>query len=169
MCYLISISATGFDGSLTECFRTHGLIATPTKNPSVLRALGGAPYNVTDGHCSCSFYVDPAIDDRTESRLGAARARYEKKGWSKAKTDRALSAKAGSRSHSTRASEFDFPGAVHSLLVSASIVQLLCHAYSGRFDDEPFDVEAKLRLEPASLQWQRVYFPKDAVVTLVSG
>jgi hypothetical protein len=156
MCYLISVSAVGFKGSLPEHVRTHGLTVPPTKNPYVLRAFVGVPYNVTDGHCCCSFYLAPATDDRAEGQLGAARARCEKKGWSKAKIDRAIAAKAESRSHSAWDAEFNSAGAVHSL-------------YTGRFDDEAFDVSANLTLEPVSLRWRRVSFPEDAVVTLVRG
>jgi hypothetical protein len=39
MCYLISVSAIGFDGSLPEHFRAYRLLAGPTRNPTVLRTL----------------------------------------------------------------------------------------------------------------------------------
>ena len=51
MCYLISVSAIGFDGSLPKHFHAYKLLARPTRNPTVLRALAGVPYDITDGHC----------------------------------------------------------------------------------------------------------------------
>jgi hypothetical protein len=50
MCYLINVSALGFDGNLPEHFRAYKLLASPTRNPTVLRTLGGVPYDITDGH-----------------------------------------------------------------------------------------------------------------------
>jgi len=166
MCYLISVSAGGPDASLSDHFRAYGLFAAPTKNPSVLHALGGGSYDVTDGHCSCSFYRTPAASDRVAADLEAVRDRYEKKGWSKAKIDRALKAKSSSRARSARDPAFDFPGAVDALLHSGSVVQLLCHSYSGRFDDETFDVTANVTLAPERFRLERGAFPIDAVVTL---
>src|SRR5262249_52856887 len=125
MCYLISVSAIGFDGNLPEHFRAYRLFATPTRNPTVLRALGGTAYDITDGHCSCSFYVAPAIEGRSKTKIDAARERYEKEGWSKAKIDRALEAKSRSHSRTARVPAFDFPGAIGALLRAGSGVELI--------------------------------------------
>lgn len=120
MCYLISVSAIGFDGSLPEHFRAYRLLATPTRNPTVLRRLSGVPYDITDGHCSCSLCVAPAIVDRSEAKINVARERYEKEGWPKAKIDRALEAKSRSHSRTARGPAFDFPGAIGALLRAGS-------------------------------------------------
>jgi hypothetical protein len=166
MCYLISVSAIGFDGSLPEHFRAYRLFASPTRNPTVLRTLAGAPYDITDGHCSCSFYVAPeTVVDRAGAKINAARERYEKEGWSKAKIDRALEAKSRSHSRKAQGPAFDFPGAIGALLPAASGVQLLCHSYTGRFDDETFNVTTKITMALESLAFQRSSFPEDAIVT----
>ena len=164
MCYLVSVSAIGFEGSLPEHFRAYRLLASPTRNPTVLRTLGGVPYDITDGHCSCSFYAPPAIVDRAEAKLNAAREGYEKEGWSKAKIDRALEAKSRSLSRTARGPAFDFTDAIGALLRAGSGVQLLRHLYSGRFDDEIFNVTTKITMALAA--FQRSSFPDDAVVTL---
>jgi hypothetical protein len=169
MCYLISLSAIGFDGSLPEHFRAYRLLASPTRNPTVLRTLGGVAYDITDGHCSCSFYVAPATVDRAEAKINAARERYEKEGWSKAKIDRALEAKSRSHSRATRGPAFDFPGAIGALLRAGSGVQVLCHSYTGTFDDETFNVTTKITMALESLASQRSSFPEDAIVTLGRG
>lgn len=166
MCYLISVSAFGFDGSLPEHFRAYRLLASPTRNPTVLRTLGGVPYDITDGQCSCSFYVAPSAVDRAEAKIKAARERYEKEGWSKSKIDRALEAKSRSHSRTARGPAFDFPGAIGALLRAGSGIQLLCHSYTGRFDDETFDVTIKIAMLVESLAFQRGSFPEDAIVTL---
>jgi hypothetical protein len=169
MCYLISVSAIGFDGSLPEHFRAYKLRASPTKNPTVLRTLGGVPYDITDGHCSCSFYVAPATVDRAEAEINAERGRYEKEGWSKAKIDRALEAKSKLHSRTARSPAFDFPGAVGALLRAGSGVRLLCHSYGGRFDEEIFEVTTTITMALESLAFQRSSFPEDAIVTLDPG
>jgi hypothetical protein len=128
MCYLISVSAIGFDGSLPEHFRAYKLLASPTRNPTVLRILGNVPYDIADGHCSCSFYVALATVDRAEAKINAVRERYEKEGWSKPKIERALEAKFRSLSRTARSPAFDFPGAVGALVRAGSGVQLLCHS-----------------------------------------
>jgi hypothetical protein len=102
MCYLINVSALDFDGNLPENFRAYKLVASPTRNPTVLHTLGGVPYDITDGHCSCSLYVAPGADDQVEAKINAARKRYEKAGWSQGKIERALKAK--SRSYSRNVS-----------------------------------------------------------------
>ena len=169
MCYLISVSAFGFGGSVPEQFRAYRLFATPTRNPTVLHALGGAPYDVTDGHCACSFYMAPAAVDRVEAKINAARKRYEKASWSQAKIDRALAAKSRSHSRPARAPALDFPGAIGALVRAGADVRLLCHSYNGRFDEEVFDVVPAITMEPDSPAFQRSSFPTDTVVTLSGG
>ena len=104
MCYLISVLVLDFDGNLSEHFRPYNLVASPTRNPTVLRALPGMPYDITDGHCSCAFYGMPDAIDRVEAQLTEARERYQKTGWSQTKIDRALEGK--SRSLSRRARSY---------------------------------------------------------------
>jgi len=169
MCYLISVSAFGFGGSVPERFRAYRLFATPTRNPTVLHALGGAPYDVTDGHCACSFYVASAAVDRVEAKINSARERYEKAGWSQAKIDRALEAKSRSHSRRARAPALDFPGAIGALIRAGADVRLLCHFYAGRFDEEVFDVASAITMALDSPAFQRSLFPTDAVVTLGRG
>jgi hypothetical protein len=169
MCYLISVSAIGFDGSLPEHFHAYKLLASSTRNPTVLHTLGGVSYDITDGHCSCSFYVAPGTVDRAEAKANAVRQRYEKEGWSKAKIDRALEAKSRSHLRTARSPAFDFPGAVGALLRAGSGVQLLCHSYTGRFDEEMFEVTTQITVALDSRAFQRGSFPEDAVVTLGPG
>jgi len=169
MCYLISVSALGFDGSVPEQFRAYRLFATLTRNPTVLHALGGAPHDITDGHCSCSFYVPSAMGDRAKAKINAARERYEKAGWSQAKIDRALEARSRSHSRTARAPALDFPGAIGALVRAGADVRLLCHSYTGRFDEEVFDVAPAIMTALDSPAFQRSSFPTDAVVTLDRG
>jgi hypothetical protein len=169
MCYLINVSALGFDGNLSEHFRAYKLVASPTRNPTVLRTLGGVPYDITDGHCSCSLYVSPGADDRGEAKINAARKRYEKSGWSQGKIDRALEAKSRSHSRNARGPSLDFPSAIGSLVRAGADVRLLCHSYSGRFDDEVFDVATTITMALDSPAFQCSSFPEDAVVILGRG
>jgi hypothetical protein len=169
MCYLISVSALGFSGNLTEHFRAYKLLASPTRNPTVLRALRGVPYDITDGHCSCSLYVAPGADGRVEAEINAARKRYEKAGWSQGKIDRALEAKSRSHSRTARGPSLDFPSAIGAPVLAGADVRLLCHSYSGRFDDEAFDVATTITMALDSPAFQFSSFPEDAVVILGRG
>lgn len=166
MCYLISVSVLGFDGNVPEYFRPYKLVASPTRNPTVLRALRGVPYDITDGHCSCSFYVASDAVERVEAKLIAAREHYQKAGWSQTKIDRALEAKSRSHSRSVRTPAFDFPGALASLVGGGAEVRLLCHSYAGRFDDEAFDVAPTMTMTLDGLAFQRGSFPEDIVIRL---
>ena len=127
------------------------------------------PYDITDGHCSCSFYLAPATVERAEAKINAARERYEKEGWSKAKINRALEAKSRSHSRTAQGPAFDFPGAVGALLRAGSDVQLLCHSYTGRFDEEIFEVTTQITMAIESPTFQCGSFPEDAIVTLGPG
>ena len=141
------------------------MFATPTRNITVRHALGGDPHDVTDGHCACSFYVAPAV----EGKINAARGRYAKAGWSQAKIDRAVEAKSRSHSRRVRAPALDFPGAIGALLRAGADVKLLCHAYTGRFDEEVFDVAPLITMALNSPAFQRSSFPADAVVIIGRG
>ena len=166
MCYLISVLVLDFDGNLSEHFRPYNLVASPTRNPTVLRALPGMPYDITDGHCSCAFYGMPDAIDRVEAQLTEARERYQKTGWSQTKIDRALEGKSRSLSRRARTPAFEFSGALGSLVGGGAEVRLLCHSYTGRFGDEAFDVAPEMTMALESPAFERSSYPEDVVIRL---
>jgi hypothetical protein len=113
--------------------------------------------------------VAPATVERAEAKINAVRERYEKEGWSKAKIDRALEAKYRSHSRTAQGPALDFPGAIGALLRAGSGVQVLCHSYTGRFDEEIFEVTTKITMALESVAFQRSSFPENAIVTLGPG
>src|SRR5262245_42181488 len=139
MCYLVTVAVLGYEGDVAGVFRRHGLLATAAMNPSVRAAMpGGAlALDITRGGCSCSIYMLPrrnrVLDEDTERR------RYAKKGWSRAKIDRAITAKKHvreRRSDETGAFASAFTSAMEEIASSGARIALVVHSYTGRFDEE---------------------------------
>src|SRR5262245_28877514 len=93
MCHLVTIGISGGPENPAEIFRARGLHAEPAVNPHVRAAMpnGSVLLDVTDHGCSCSIYAHQAGDVVFD--MEAERTRYARKGWSRAKTARALEAK----------------------------------------------------------------------------
>jgi len=104
--------------------------------------------------------MSPDAGDRIEAEINAARKRYEKAGWSQGKIDRALEAKSRSHSRTARGPSLDFPSAIGALVLAGADVRLHCHSYSGRFDDEAFDLAATVTMAIDSPAFNAVHFRK---------
>jgi hypothetical protein len=99
---------------------------------------------------------------------GEDRRRYERKGWSQSKIDRAIESKRAA--HARPSSQPDlskyFVEAIEHLTAGGARVTLLAHSFSGGFD-EPFEVAA---VEPTPLgAFLEVHgeFPEDTLVTII--
>lgn len=167
MCYLISVAITGFPDDVTRTFQRHGLLATPNKNPSVLRAFGGTRpvFDITVGGCSCDIHAAA----RARFDEAAERARFAPKGWSLQKIERALKDRRQAYQR-VRARAFqwnDFTEALASILGAGGKAALLSHFYSGNWDEEavPMPKTASARL--TDLAAKETPLAEDTVMSII--
>ena len=103
MCFFIAIAVPHDAAERVRAEHTvRGMQIAPTANASARAAAGPGrvPLLVTTGGCSCDWYKRPAeSESEAASKLAKAKARYERRGWSKAKIERALAGMTRSPRH----------------------------------------------------------------------
>ncbi|HEU4779423.1 MAG TPA: hypothetical protein VFS58_06025 [Steroidobacteraceae bacterium] len=141
-------------------------MAEPLAGSFAAKLPAGTHLLITDGHCACRVYPSRATtvdcDDDEERR------RYQRKGWSRSKIERAINAKR--EAHARPSSRPDlakcFVEAVQELTTSGARVTLLAHSFRGALD-EPFEVAG---VESTPLEtFLKMFgkFPEDKLVTIV--
>lgn len=155
MCYFITV---GIPNTKSEAVRgevPRGFGLEPVENKSVLAALplGYQTFLLVSGGCSCNLYqraATPALLSHNPDRL---RRKYEKKGWSTAKIDRAIK-----QSLPAQAKPSDFIGfrsdvtdILRSVSRNAGDFAILIHWYNGNIDDELISMDTPQRINPNQL------------------
>jgi hypothetical protein len=166
MCYVVTVGIAGFRGDATAPFRSAGFAAKPASNPtSAAMPRDAARFDITAGGCSCSFYCG---DTPRESDPDAPRRRYERKGWTQAKIDRALaSSQAAHKGTPRNELRAQFTAAIGTLGKQGARIALLAHMFSGSFDD-PFEIAGTTELPLEHYLKNGNYFPDDTLVTLIT-
>lgn len=163
MCYLISVAVVSPAIDVRAHFHGFDLVATDTVNPTVKEALGpDLAVDITEHGCSCSLRAHGSGHDEAELRR-----RYAKKGWTAAKIDRAIESVSRSRAHSPRTARDRFLEALAAMCRSATSVRLVSHAYTGRFDQETFELSPPRRIALDALS--RAGFVDDAILICSCG
>jgi len=95
----------------------------------------------------------------------AERRRYQKKGWSAGKVERALQASraARGRDHTSQDAR-RFREAIVGLLRRTESIRLFVHTYSGAFDTEPVHTTQRTRLTVDEYQRAFGTIPEDVLV-----
>ena len=164
MCRIVMIAIGKYRGDATAGFRAAGFSADPATNPAAAALPPDAVHlAITTGGCSCDFYhgdVFPRTDPRVLQR------RYERKGWSQAKIDRALAA----RREATQSRELTlaqrFTAIVGGLTSDGARITLLAHDFRGSFD-EPFEITGSTELPLTYYLRSQNEFPEDRLVSLI--
>lgn len=137
----------------------------PSRNPSVARLFppGDVLLEITVGGCSCGLFPTPRKTDHDESE----RRRYQKKGWSAAKIERALQASrsARGRDHGNQNAQ-RFREGIAALLQRTSSLRLFVHMYSGAFDSEPVSSRRSVRMTVDEYQKQHGVLAEDVLVEI---
>jgi len=164
MCVLVTVGISGLRGDATAPFRAAGFIAAPAANPtSAAIPRDAVRLDITAGGCSCSFYCGDT-PEKPDPEL--ARRRYERKGWTQAKIDRAMASRAAHATQPRSDLRGNFTAAIGILVKQGARVTLLAHMFSGSFD-EPFEIAGTTALPLQHYLENGNYFPEDTLVTLV--
>ena len=167
MCHLVTL---GIDKSLGPTRldfggAREGLAVDPSRNPSVARLFPPSDLllEVTAGGCSCGLFPTPAKVDHDE----VERRRYEKKGWSVAKIERALQASRSARGRDRESqNERRFREGIVGLLRRTSSLRLFAHMYSGAFDSELVSSSGTIKMTVAEYQKEHGALPEDVLVEI---
>jgi len=155
---------SGYRGDPAAVFKSHGLVAKVTRNPTCA-ALGpkAIKLSITDGHCACALYHGGVMQER-ETAAGL-RELYARRGWSQAKIARAVEARLESAGKKARslASQNVFPETVAELLDGHAQLSLLAHMFAASFDSA-FEIKSRATVSLADF-WAG-NFPEDTLLTV---
>ena len=162
MCVFVVVAVAGFRGDAARPFRERGFVAEPvTAGLGGSLPLDGTSLSITDGHCACS--LARAISPRTAFDADRERHRYERKGWSEAKIDRAIEAKRVAHEKPDGNADYarKFVAAIEELAVSPSRVTLFATDINSSFR-----VTGSARLPLRDFVSRGGDFPESTLVTL---
>jgi hypothetical protein len=167
MCHLVTLGIDKSLGSALPAFGTarESLAVDPSRNPSVGRLFppGDLLLEITVGGCSCGLFPTPAKADHDEGE----RRRYEKKGWSAAKIERALQSSRAARGRDRESENARrFREGIVALLRRTSSVRLFAHMYRGAFDSEAVSSLSSIRMTVDEYQRQHGALPEDVLVEI---
>jgi hypothetical protein len=168
MCFLVTVGVAGFRGDITAPFRAAGFTTNPAVNPtSAAMPRNAVRIDVTAGWCSCDFYGGDT-PQKSDADPDAVRRKYERKGWTQAKIDRAIASSRSVRAATPRKNRDEqFAAAIGTLARQGARVTLLAHMFSGSFA-EPFEISGTTELPLEHYLKAGNYFPADTLVTLVA-
>jgi hypothetical protein len=169
MCTFIAIAVTGYRGDARQPFRERYLAAENLTGAFAAKLPAGAHLSITDGHCACSVY--PSRRANIARDPDDERRRYQRKGWSQSKIERAIEARRVAHARARSSSQPDlakcFVEAISHLVTSGARVTLLAHFFRGGFD-EVFEVAGGERTPIGAFLEKSGEFPNDILVTIVA-
>jgi hypothetical protein len=157
MCYLVTIGTRADRAQVETLFGLDSSLALrPSENPSLRSAFPRLDhlFDVTHGSCSCDLITHQnarSIEDQ-RAKLGT---QYERKGWSKAKTARALAdwdATHNRQFEKHTESARDLLKLLQTLAMRPGGVRVVVHFYSGRFDSEEISLIGTTRVPVEQLE-----------------
>lgn len=161
MCYFVFI---GFPSEhvpeITRRLSGVGLSTGVVSNPSVRGAFSAADavLAITHQGCSCDLYgAQPTRFDEASVRRS-----YERKGWSKAKIDRAVAG----RRPTERPIFGAFRRCIAELARDLGPIRLLAHDFSGSVDSEPVAARGRERRTLEEFERDGGSYPADVVLEL---
>jgi hypothetical protein len=146
MCHLVTIGVPAKSPEeRLAAFKAVDVYPDETENPSVLAMIGPSKraYALLRGGCSCDLVAAPEMPDQTDKLA----AKYKRKGWSDAKTTRALKAHQDSLEKDVeRTRQRSIAPVIAKLVKDLGTVDIVTHWYTGQFATEVFTVSARREL-----------------------
>ena len=166
MCWMLYVGVSSYRGDAVQPFRKYGFGTALASNPTCAFLPGALRLEVTAGWCSCGIYA--GARKAKPGNLDHQRRKYEKKGWSAAKIERALAS--ATRTHTTpqinpRDHAAQFADAIKTLVEGNGKVTLLAHFFDGAFT-EPFEISGSTRTSLEDYVTGGNSFPHDSLVSI---
>jgi hypothetical protein len=172
MCFFLTIAVPAGCAGEFEAAIPRGLAALPCDNRSLQSQLPRdfSTFLLTSGGCSCDLFRRNSVElpSPDPERL---RKRYEKRGWSAAKIERAL--KDASHSHRALSSFVGLRADVRDLLAELVArhgeVAVVVHFYHGDVDAERFEPLPKAHWSVAEMRSSDNAIREDEIVLLTAA
>lgn len=168
MCTYIAVAVAGYRGDARQPFKDRDLAAENLTGAFAAKLPAGTHLSITDGHCACSVYPRRPAANSTRDP-DDERRRYQRKGWSQAKIDRAIESRRAARAQPSSQPDLAkcFVEAISHLAANGARVTLLAHSFSGGLD-EAFEVAGVERIRIGTFLEKSGEFPEDTLVTIVA-
>ena len=168
MCYFLTLALPSSSVSRLRDEFQRGFVVLPTSNPAIRRALPGSfeLRLLTSGMCSCDLYREPGSQFPPRPSEDELRARFEKRGWSRAKIERAVSqslARADGRL-SFSGLRADVAARITALAQAEGPLALVVHFYSGAVETEAVPVSPGPRYRGTAFLTAAESLPVDTLV-----
>ena len=169
MCYVVTVAMkTGLDEKLAPIRAIGGVNLVPSGNNELFQLFGSgfSLFDAVKGGCSCDVYPARERDrpDRTDERL---EEKYRRKGWSAAKTKRAVESALQAQRRKTLSRQHDlFAAAVGDTVSQTGELRLFSHWYSGSTRTEQLRCSEAIEIPLRDYLSAGGRFPADVVVTI---
>ena len=133
MCYFITLGIQADRLSVLNTAVPRDLSAWRCENPYILKHMevGCHGYALTDRHCSCDLYSCPSGQKGSTDPLFKRRRKYERRGWSEAKIQRALDDSSAHGKPVKVGLRDDVRVLIADLVDKAGRIDVFVHFYSG--------------------------------------
>lgn len=180
MCTFLAIAVPGGDLASVRSLCPRGLNVDPCSNESIAHIVGRefSAYWLTTSQCSCSLVPSDASMSHPGTELASLesklRRRYASRGWSAAKTERAIAdAVAAARTRGNEGLREDAAAFLSALCERFDRLRLVAHFFSGALDCE-LDLRAggQLDLEGLTIdaiELDRCYDLSSGAANTLSG
>lgn len=155
MCYFVTVGVPEDKAAYLEEAFSRGLAASPATNASITRHLPDhyRTYVITRGMCSCDLFGGslPRPDDGSHARK--LRRKYERRGWSETKIERALAQAASKPPAETFVGlRPDLCALLAAVAEKVGELAVVVHWYDGEIETEKFGVRKGQTVTPESFR-----------------
>jgi hypothetical protein len=170
MCYFITVGIAREKTGLLLDRRNRGIHIAPQSNAHIARRLPKeyATFVVTSDGCSCGLYDGDADTDEPGQGVSFDRLRkkYQRKGWSQAKIDRAISdAERCLRPDAVRAGlRPDIRNLLADIAEQCGELAIVIHFYHGHITTEKLTLAASVTISPSDLRAGTTPILEDTIV-----
>ena len=156
---------------LSPVFKNHGWKIIPAENTHLQKQLPEDTVLRLTRECDCSTVLGherpEMLEDPPKQPVDEA-AQYRKKGWSQAKIDRAMAAKAQHKESQTKPENREMPlwiAFIEEVLQqkAASKFGLLFHMFKGSLVDDKIHIRRVETNSTKNLEWQLAHMEEDSL------
>jgi hypothetical protein len=169
MCFYLTIAVPPHHAAGVAALVPRSLHLAAQSNRSIESQLGGryAMFTLTSYGCSCSLYSGVDCPVGSADIRPKLREKYAKKGWSPAKTERAVES-AMSRHVDTPAQRLRAELLADIVHRSGTLLMII-HHYDGNVEDEVVPVHGRYSIEETALREHRAEIRVDSLYKVISA